>query len=239
LTHSVDLQAGTGWDGSVLDTLLSIENARGSSFNDQLLGTAAANTLDGGGGNDLLIGGAGADTLIGGAGLDTASYVASATGVVVDMPSNAVWDGISLDTLSGIENATGSSQADQLWGDSGPNVLNGGGGNDLLVGAGQADTLDGGPGTDRVSYAGAPAHVVIDLLGGLAWDGAYLDTLANIENATGSSFNDQLWGDGGPNTFDGGAGADYLNGGRVRYGDLLGRERRRGGRSPGRRSLGR
>ena len=43
-----------------------------------ILGTADANTLDGGPGDDLLDGGAGADTLIGGAGNDVARLPSSA-----------------------------------------------------------------------------------------------------------------------------------------------------------------
>ena len=39
------------------------------------------------------------------------------------------------------------------------------------------------------------------------------DTYANIENLTGSGFNDTLTGDSGANTLDGGAGSDVLLGG--------------------------
>lgn len=209
----VDLQGGAAWDGSYLDTLVSIENAIGSRFDDQLWGGAGSNTLDAGEGNDLLVGGTGTDTLIGGPGTDTVSYAGSPDGVVIDLFGGASWDGSSLDVLSGIENAVGSFFADQLWGTAGPNLLDGGDGNDLLVGGAGADTLIGGAGSDTASYQGATAGVVVDLLGGAAWDGAYLDTLVGIENAIGSRFGDQLWGDGGANVLEGGTGADYLNGG--------------------------
>ena len=62
------------------DTLRSIENVAGTSFNDDIRGNSSANTLDGRigndlldgrGGNDVLRGGAGIDTLIGGAGSDS------------------------------------------------------------------------------------------------------------------------------------------------------------------------
>jgi Ca2+-binding RTX toxin-like protein len=46
------------------DTYASIENLTGSNFDDRLLGTATANTLEGGGGSDELWGMAGADSFI-------------------------------------------------------------------------------------------------------------------------------------------------------------------------------
>ena len=51
-----------------------IENATGGNGNDQIIGNAAANILQGGPGNDTLFGGGGNDTLDGGAGIDTASF---------------------------------------------------------------------------------------------------------------------------------------------------------------------
>lgn len=63
----VDLAAGTGGDG---DRLVSIENARGTAFADDIRGSAAANELVGLAGNDTLMGAAGNDTIYGGAGND-------------------------------------------------------------------------------------------------------------------------------------------------------------------------
>ena len=65
-SHSVSL------DGIVdEDTLISIENVIGTSFNDAMLGDAAPNVLRGEGGNDTISGGAADDTISGGAGADT------------------------------------------------------------------------------------------------------------------------------------------------------------------------
>lgn len=52
------------------DFLLSIENLRGTRFNDRLEGNSGANLLQGDAGNDTLIGGAGGDALLGGVGDD-------------------------------------------------------------------------------------------------------------------------------------------------------------------------
>jgi Ca2+-binding RTX toxin-like protein len=53
------------------DTYSSVENLKGSAFNDILIGDAGNNILQGGAGNDRLDGGAGDDRLTGGAGNDT------------------------------------------------------------------------------------------------------------------------------------------------------------------------
>src|ERR1043166_5232476 len=82
-----------GWDG-----------------NDTLLGGAGHDTVHGDNGDDTLIGGADYDTLEGGAGTDTASYASSPAGVLVVLAQGAAYaDGFGgHDTLSGIENVTGS-----------------------------------------------------------------------------------------------------------------------------------
>ncbi|MCP5091743.1 MAG: hypothetical protein GY949_12545 [Gammaproteobacteria bacterium] len=73
---TVDLGAGTAsgtWDGNAFtDTLIKIENIRGSKTgNDDLTGSDVDNTIQGKGGNDTIDGGAGGDDLYGDAGNDT------------------------------------------------------------------------------------------------------------------------------------------------------------------------
>jgi Ca2+-binding RTX toxin-like protein len=68
---TVDLAAQTATGGGGNDTLISIENAIGSSKNDALLGDSHANSLNGGAGNDVIFGGAGDDIIFGGLGNDT------------------------------------------------------------------------------------------------------------------------------------------------------------------------
>ena len=62
-----NLQTGKA-TGEGTDTLSGIENLVSGSGNDQLIGDAKDNVLDGGQGNDLLFGKDGDDTLIGGGG---------------------------------------------------------------------------------------------------------------------------------------------------------------------------
>jgi Ca2+-binding RTX toxin-like protein len=57
--------------GDGADSLSLIENIRGSSFDDRLVGNALANTIQGAGGADYILGGVGRDVLRGGDGSDT------------------------------------------------------------------------------------------------------------------------------------------------------------------------
>ena len=66
----VSLALGLAWEDGRLDLLSSIENAAGSFFDDQLIGSAGANRLLGDAGDDRLSGRGGADWLEGGAGAD-------------------------------------------------------------------------------------------------------------------------------------------------------------------------
>ena len=203
----VNLATGTGSGGDAEgDTLVNIENVTGSAFADMLIGDNNANVLAGGDGDDLLIGGAGADQLIGGAGNDTASYATSGAAVTVNLATGTGSGGDAQgDTLSGIENLVGSAFGDTLTGDANDNVLTGGAG---------ADGLDGGAGNDTASYSTSSAAVTVNLATGSGSGGdAQGDTLINIENLTGSAFNDSLTGDQNANVLIGGAGADVLNGG--------------------------
>jgi Ca2+-binding RTX toxin-like protein len=67
---TASLAAGTAY-GDGADTLIGIENLRGSPFADSLTGNARANVLAGQEGDDTLFGLRGNDTLLGGSGIDT------------------------------------------------------------------------------------------------------------------------------------------------------------------------
>ena len=216
---TVDLSNTSAQDtgGSGIDTVLNIENIIGSAFDDTLLGSSADNMFEGGSGDDMIDGGAGDDT---------ASYAAAASGVAVDLTIAGAQNtlGAGTDTLTGIENLTGSDFADTLIGDDGDNELSGGGGNDMLFGAAGEDMLDGGTGDDTIDggadidtarYATAAAGVTVDLTiaGAQNTLGAGIDTLLGIENLIGSGFADTLTGDDGANLLEGGAGDDILDGG--------------------------
>jgi len=114
----------------------------GGGGNDSLEGSAGDDTLDGGPGRDNLVGGADTDTLIGGTGADTASYAGTATRVVVTLASAAQQNtqGAGFDTISQVENLTGSSKNDRLTGNANPNAFDGGVGVDTCIGGAGSDT---------------------------------------------------------------------------------------------------
>src|SRR5690606_30370942 len=112
------------------------ETLAGTAGADVLGGTAWGDRLSGLDGDDILRGGAGADALIGGGGIDTADYSAAGAGMRAQLNTGVSTDDGDggADSLSGIENLTGSAFNDILIGDGGANVLRGGLGSDILLG---------------------------------------------------------------------------------------------------------
>ncbi|MBU2329754.1 MAG: M10 family metallopeptidase C-terminal domain-containing protein, partial [Alphaproteobacteria bacterium] len=137
-TALADTIAGLGGD----DTLNGLDG------DDTLEGGSGNDILNGGLGDDVLIGGVGNDTLNGGAGIDTADYSAAGAGIVVNLVNGTASGGGGNDTLSGVENLTGTTFVDNLTGDANANVIRGGGG---------SDTISGGGGDDQL-FAGAPGQ---------------------------------------------------------------------------------
>jgi len=206
-----------------------------------LFGRGGDDILIGGNGNDFLRGSDGADTLDGGAGYDrVSSFVPTpVVGIHFDLNIQGVAQdtGQGMDTLIGIEHASGTTLGDTLIGNSGDNwlwdgsdglagggtgddTLTGGDGNDLLETGGGNDTLSGGTGTDTLSFLGG--HVEISAAGvtySLALQGAAQDTeqgmmnTSGFENVSGSLFDDALTGNTGANIILGDFGNDTLSGG--------------------------
>ena len=117
--------------------------------------------------------------------------------------------------LGGNDNLSGNAGDDQLDGGDGNDTLNGGTGNDVLIGGLGDDTYDGGAGIDTVSYAtGATAGVTVLLASdrNQATGGGGTERIRNVENVTGSQFNDTLTGSTLANRLEGGAGNDSLSG---------------------------
>ncbi len=194
----------------------TIENLTGSSYNDILIGDNNKNILDGGDGNDTLMGIAGGDTFIGGNNTpidgtynqttnlqgDTVSYK-YATGSI--SASLSLKQGLAgdakYDTYDGIENLTGGKFADTLEGDSNANVIDGGANNTGV--------------TDTVTYTHSSAGVTVDLSNTdqqVSAGDASGDILINIQNITGSAFDDTFTGNSNVlgNKFDGGGGINTV-----------------------------
>jgi Ca2+-binding RTX toxin-like protein len=206
--------AGTARDGfGNTDTLISIEDVRG---------TAQADVFIGGTGLSFFQGRAGADTYITNVVQSAGNYYANGFGWVDYQADGGtlgvtvnLQTGIGSDSFGSIENYTnitavrGTNQVDTFTGNQFYNVFQGLGG---------ADIINGGGGYDRVDYgrdagAGGTAGVTVDLLAGTATDGfGTVDTLTSIEEVVGTSFNDTIRGNSWDNFFAGLNGDDTLVG---------------------------
>lgn len=114
-----------------------IENARGGSGNDVIVGNSASNMLNGGAGNDDLRGGAGADRLYGESGSDV---------LLGGSGQDRMFGGNGKDRLNG------GYGDDRLFGGQGKDILNGGNGDDNLFGGPGPDKLIGGDGRDMFVF---------------------------------------------------------------------------------------
>jgi len=128
----------------------------GTNLGDSIIGSDGNDWFEGRGGNDVIDGGMGTDTAAfsGAPGAVKANLGAAFAIGGATLAASTALDGLGgTDTLSGIENLTGSAFGDTLVGSAGSNVLSGGDGNDTLVGGAGADTLIGGNGNDVFLYA--------------------------------------------------------------------------------------
>ncbi len=180
---------GSATDGlGTSDTLISIENVHGSSFNDFVLGDGTSNTIlgfagndtilagsgtdtvRGGDGNDFLRGGSGNDTVDGGAGTDTAEFLD--------------WNGFTSGFLSTVRGA-------------------------ITLGEGTASSTAV---LTRTAFLGTFVNITTleaDTLTGIE----NVNGSDHSDTITGNSLANILNGDGGNDTIDGGRGSDTLNGG--------------------------
>uniref|UniRef100_UPI000551E20E beta strand repeat-containing protein n=1 Tax=Herbaspirillum sp. RV1423 TaxID=1443993 RepID=UPI000551E20E len=169
------------------DTLLHIQNIIGSNYDDFFVASADNNRFDGG------------------AGVNTVSYEQSVGGVTIDLTNN-------------IGTGTGSTYAN---GDSFVNIQNLVGSiyDDIFIASADANRFDGGTSTaashNRVSYEDSNAAVTVDLnyTDGSGTSGGYAqgDKLINVQDLTGSNFNDTFIANAASNRFDGGAGSNTVS----------------------------
>ncbi len=121
----------------------------GHDGNDWLEGGAGYDRLLGGDGNDTLLGGNGVDIFIGGNGTDTIVYNRGTIGVEVNLVGNYGRGGEAEgDAFDSIEDIVGSNFGDQLTGSAANNFIFGVAGDDRLWGDAGDDILIGGAGAD-------------------------------------------------------------------------------------------
>ncbi len=198
-------------------------------------------------GDDTLDGGIGADTMAGGGGNDL-YYVDNAGDTVSEKAgegTDSVSSSITYTLTANVENltltgtaaidGTGNELANVLTGNDAANVLSGLAGNDTLSGAGGNDTLDGGAGGDKMAGGAGNDLYLVDNTGDTATENASAGTDevrssvtftlgANVENltltgtaainGTGNALANVLTGNSAANVLTGGAGNDtYIVGG--------------------------
>ena len=179
---------------------------KGTAGNDRIQGTSRADVICGLGGNDRISGGAGNDTILGGGGDD----LIFGDGGADRLEGNAGDD--ELLGRAGNDTLIGGDGDDVLTDEDGADTSIGGAGNDIFGAGPGTDTYNGGTGTDEIRYLDRPAVKVS--LDGVANDGVAgeNDTLLGFENIWGSSHDDVLIGDGGPNKITANDGSDKIQG---------------------------
>ena len=222
---------------------VTIENAIGSSFNDNIIGNDVANVLTGNAGNDTITGNGGADMIDGGVGADKMtggdgndSFTVDNKGDTVTETSAAggddtVTSSVSFTLGANLENLTLTGVADIGGTGNGlANIIVGNDGSNTLDGKVGADTMIGGKGND-VYFVDDPGDKVTEnlnegtdeirtTLGSIA---SPFVAVPNVENYTftgmtavtftGNTLDNKITGTKANDTLDGGAGNDTLDGG--------------------------
>jgi Ca2+-binding RTX toxin-like protein len=204
-----DLDGGTGVNAvSYADgraTAVTVNLTSGANTDNDTYAAGTFRDATGSAGDDTLIGTTAANILDGGAGSDAASYQdGRATAVSIDLSTlaNTNTDG---DTYTAVERfigsdagdtLTGGPGADNLSGDDGPDTISGNGGADSLRGDDEADVISGG-GDDDPALDGGEGDDTIT--GG---DGN--------DTVHGNDGGDDIDGGAGNDVFDAGAGVDTV-----------------------------
>ncbi len=224
-----------GWGARGLaegDKYDSVENVIGTHLADEVIGSDYNNDIRTGLGNDIIHLSAGADTIDGGGGNDL--LLGYGHGIAVNLSIGSGTGGIALgDTYLNIENVLLLGDNNSVVGTTGNNWIAGRGANFTGIGGDGDDefavhplggSIDGGSGTDTVDFGEfyriiggkqpPTVGVVVDLAGNQAFanhhGGGPITTVTNIENAYGTTGSDVFIGNGADNVFTGDDGGDYF-----------------------------
>ncbi len=182
-------------DASMLTTGVSIIGSAGANV---LTGGAGNDTIDGGGGADIISGGAGNDLITyrgteasidGGADNNTLVMLAQANVNLANSADQTSGDATVVTNFQNVDaSALNAAQSISITGSAGVNILTGGAGNDTIDGGGGADIISGGAGDDSIAYRGTENSID----GGTGNNTLVLDAAAtvNLGNA------DETSGDG-------------------------------------------
>lgn len=207
-------------------------NVIGNSLDNRIIGNFNDNVLDGGAGADILVGGNGDDTYY----IDNISDLIIETGWggahdrVHSTISYTLPDNVEYLTLKGVENinGTGNKSNNEIRGNAGDNILDGGEGNDRLYSMGGKDTLIGGMGNDDYYIYSSDVTIIeadgegIDSLTistsfDLSLNGLYIENLYLVSNGplngTGNKLDNLIVGNAFGNVLIGNEGNDTLDSG--------------------------
>ena len=217
----VDMVGGTTAAEGKADIFSNISYVEGTDFNDEIIGGNPMHDEW-----EMYVGGRGDDQMHGGEGYDELGYhndygssvsVNFATGTATDAYDDT-------DTFSGMEAVRGTRLADSFYGNSEQAFISyrGLAGNDYLEGT-EYDSV-AGTGWDRADYSRDDRYldvngnygasgIQVDLASGTATDGYDdTDTLINIDQIRGTSYDDHIYGNDLYNKLEGKDGNDTLNG---------------------------
>jgi Ca2+-binding RTX toxin-like protein len=194
-------------------------NGMGNSLNNTIVGNSNNNMLDGAAGADVLIGDAGNDSYI----VDNAGDVVVEN---VGQGTDTVYSTDHFRLLANVESLVLQGSADlQGYGNDLVNSIVGNTGNNLLDGGGGADGMIGGAGNDAY-FVDNPGDAVVENAGqgiDTIYSTAHFRLSSNVENLVlqgsadlqgyGNDLANSIVGNSGNNLLDGGAGADGMIGG--------------------------
>ncbi len=147
---------GQGSSGDAAgDRYTGVEGLEGSAFADRLSGGNGDDTLRGLGGDDVLSTGNGNDTVDGGDGADSIATGNGNDTVYGGNGNDVIEVGNGNDTVDaggGNDRLDGGNGNDTLLGGDGDDVISGGNGDDVVSGGGGNDRLSGGNGGDRFVF---------------------------------------------------------------------------------------
>ncbi len=193
--------------GGTLTGIEYVLGIDGSNFNDTIVADPVPGTdgitVNGWGGDDALTGTAFADYMDGGDGNDTIHALAGNDTIHGGLGDDTVDGGDGADTIYGdsFPISVPSDGNDTLNGGVGNDTIYGGGGNDVINGGGDADNLTGGRGADQID--GGDGNDVLT-----AGESSNEDTAVDV--LTGGAGNDRIFAGYG-DSVDGGTGTDSLS----------------------------
>jgi len=207
--------SGTAVSGADTDSFSNFERYVLTSMDDTINESVGADIVDGGAGTDEI-------SYAGRGGVYIDVDLSTGPSLTVDVRNSGDYSLIETDIIDNIENITGSN------------------GDDNFIDGASNNTIDGGGGSDSLTYENDATAISFDMnftTGGFftITQGAETDTIARIENITGSTGDDVMQGNAAVNTFDGfngndrfiaSGGGDIYTGGAgtdwIRYDSLVG-----------------